>query len=268
MLTFCGVVLHVKSSGHGLSGLEQVCVQMPVLAGAWMPQTPDWHCAPSVQGAQRSAMGAARAARAVPSAAASAKATQRDAVPRPMPEARPISSGVCAPRRTAQLCLHAAARGGPSGAGPAGDSASDGAPCLAARLAQLLAAPAMSTTIVTEIRFEAAHRLPHTPPAHKCHRLHGHSFRCEVHARGAVQPHSGWVRDFADLRALCEPLRQQLDHHYLNEVPGLANPTSELLAAWVWERLAPQLPELCAVVVHETCTSRCIYSGPDAPTAP
>lgn len=120
----------------------------------------------------------------------------------------------------------------------------------------------MSTTIVRELRFEAAHRLPHVPEGHKCRRLHGHSFRCEVHVTGPVDPSYGWVRDFADIRDAFEPLMAQLDHHYLNDVPGLENPTSENLARWIWERLEPKLPGLSTVVVHETCTSRCIYTGP------
>lgn len=120
----------------------------------------------------------------------------------------------------------------------------------------------MSTTIVREMRFEAAHRLPNTPEGHKCRRLHGHSFRCEIQVTGTVNPATGWVRDYADLRDAFDPLMQQLDHNFLNEVPGLENPTSENLAAWIWQRLAPQLSGLSAIIIHETCTSRCIYTGP------
>jgi len=118
----------------------------------------------------------------------------------------------------------------------------------------------MQATIHREFTFEAAHRLPRVPEKHKCARLHGHSFRVEVHVRGEVGP-DGWVRDFADLKAAFEPLHAQLDHRYLNEVPGLENPTSELLARWIWERLRPALPDLARVVVRETCTSGCAYEG-------
>jgi 6-pyruvoyltetrahydropterin/6-carboxytetrahydropterin synthase len=114
-----------------------------------------------------------------------------------------------------------------------------------------------------EFGFEAAHLLPHVPPGHKCARLHGHSFRARVHVRGPVDPHAGWVVDFAEVAEACEPLRQQLDHHHLNEVPGLDNPTSEVLARWIWDRLAPALPGLSRVVVQETCTSGAEYLGPD-----
>ena len=108
---------------------------------------------------------------------------------------------------------------------------------------------------------ESAHRLPNVPAGHKCARVHGHSFRVEVHVQGPVDPHLGWVMDFADVKAAFEPLYQQLDHHYLNDVPGLENPTSENLARWIWQRLRPVLPQLSAIVVHETCTSGARYTG-------
>ena len=115
--------------------------------------------------------------------------------------------------------------------------------------------------IFTELAFESAHRLPNVPADHKCARLHGHSFRAEVHVAGPVGETSGWVMDFADVRAACEPLRLVLDHHYLNDIDGLDNPTSENIARWLWGRLQPALPGLCRVVVRETCTSGCTYTG-------
>jgi 6-pyruvoyltetrahydropterin/6-carboxytetrahydropterin synthase len=114
-----------------------------------------------------------------------------------------------------------------------------------------------------EFTFEAAHRLPHVPEGHKCARLHGHSFRVEVHVRGPLDPTLGWVMDFAELKAAWRPLHETLDHHYLNDVPGLENPTSEVLARWLWARLAPSVPGLSEIVVRETCTSGCRYRGED-----
>lgn len=114
--------------------------------------------------------------------------------------------------------------------------------------------------IFREFTFEAAHRLPRVPADHKCARLHGHSYRVVVHVRGPVDPDAGWVLDFADIKAAFAPLHEVLDHHYLNEVDGLDNPTSENLARWIWDRLAGELP-LARVVVRETCTSGCSYEG-------
>jgi len=108
---------------------------------------------------------------------------------------------------------------------------------------------------------ESAHRLPNVPAGHKCARVHGHSFRVELHVSGPVDAHLGWVMDFADVKAAFDPLYRQLDHHYLNDVPGLENPTSENLAKWIWQRLKRTLPQLSMVVVHETCTSGARYAG-------
>lgn len=110
-------------------------------------------------------------------------------------------------------------------------------------------------------QFEAAHRLPHVPPGHKCARLHGHSFVAEIVVRGPLDPHLGWVMDYADIKAAFRPIYERLDHHYLNELPGLENPTSENLAVWIWRELKPVLPQLSEVVVAETCTARCVFRG-------
>ena len=115
--------------------------------------------------------------------------------------------------------------------------------------------------IFKEFRIEAAHRLPHVPPEHKCARLHGHSFRIGVYVAGEVRPDTGWVCDFADLRAAMRETCEQLDHRYLNDIAGLENPTSEMLAIWIWQRLQPRLPGLARIVIHETCTSGCEYRG-------
>ena len=111
-------------------------------------------------------------------------------------------------------------------------------------------------------QLESAHRLPNVPQGHKCARVHGHSFRIEVHIEGQLDSRLGWVMDFADIKTAFEPLLEALDHRYLNDVEGLENPTSEHLAIWIWERLKPSLPSLARIVVHETCTSGCTYTGP------
>lgn len=108
---------------------------------------------------------------------------------------------------------------------------------------------------------EAAHLLPNVPDGHKCARLHGHSFRVEIHLRGEPDAKLGWVMDFAEVKAAFAPIHDALDHRYLNDVQGLENPTSERLAAWIWEHLRPSLPLLHEVVVHETCTAGARYRG-------
>ena len=116
--------------------------------------------------------------------------------------------------------------------------------------------------IFKEFSIEAAHRLPFVPEDHKCARLHGHSFRIAIHVAGDLEPELGWVQDFADISAAFAPIRERLDHRYLNEIPGLENPTSENLCIWIWNELAPSLPMLSRIVVRETCTSGCVYEGP------
>jgi len=121
--------------------------------------------------------------------------------------------------------------------------------------------------VFKEFTFEAAHRLPNVPADHKCARLHGHSFRVAIHVEGEIGADSGWVLDFADIERAFAPLHDQLDHHYLNEIEGLDNPTSERVAMWIWERLAAVLPELDKVVVRETCTAGVEFRGA-APSPP
>ncbi len=115
--------------------------------------------------------------------------------------------------------------------------------------------------IYKEFQIEAAHRLPNLPAEHKCSRLHGHSFRIIVTVAGPLRQPQGWVRDFADITEAFQPLFEQLDHRYLNEIEGLENPTSENLAIWIWKRLQTSLPDLTEVEVRETCTSGCRYNG-------
>lgn len=113
-------------------------------------------------------------------------------------------------------------------------------------------------------RFESAHFLPHVPPGHKCRRLHGHSFEIEVEVRGPLDPQAGWLLDYADISAVVKPLVESLDHRLLNAIPGLENPTSEVIAVWFWDRLVGDVAGLRRVTVFETCTTRCDFWGPDA----
>lgn len=118
--------------------------------------------------------------------------------------------------------------------------------------------------LVKQFRFEAAHSLPCFPEGHKCRRLHGHSFRFDLVVEGELDPAVGYLIDYADISRVGKPIVDQLDHYFLNDIPGLAISTSEMIAVWLWERVKPQLPLLAEVVVYETCTSACHYHGPTA----
>lgn len=115
--------------------------------------------------------------------------------------------------------------------------------------------------VYREFSFDAAHLLPGVTPGHSCSRMHGHTFRVVVHLEGDVGTESGWVRDFGELKAVCRPVIDELDHAFLNDIPGLENPTSENLAVWIWNRLKPRLPELSMVEVSETPSTGCRYRG-------
>lgn len=111
-----------------------------------------------------------------------------------------------------------------------------------------------------EFAFEAAHRLPLVPENHKCFNLHGHSFKVKITIEGIVNE-LGWVMDFAEIKKICEPIIDELDHKYLNEIIGLDNPTSENIAVWIWQKLEDSLKGLYSIEVMETCNSGCIYQG-------
>ncbi len=105
-------------------------------------------------------------------------------------------------------------------------------------------------------QFEAAHLLPHLPKTHKCRRLHGHSFSVEIVVAGECDPKLGWLMDYADISAAFKPIWEKLDHYYLNEIPGLENPTSEIVAVWIWKKLKPQ-----AAAAHGNCRGRDLHGA-------
>jgi 6-pyruvoyltetrahydropterin/6-carboxytetrahydropterin synthase len=115
--------------------------------------------------------------------------------------------------------------------------------------------------ITQAFRFEAAHWLPAVPVQHRCRQLHGHSYRIELRLKGEVDPQTGFVVDFFEVAKSFEPLFRLMDHNCLNEVRGLENPTAENIAVWIWERMNPVLPQLCAVVVYETPDCWAEYEG-------
>lgn len=115
--------------------------------------------------------------------------------------------------------------------------------------------------IFVTFQFDAAHRLPQLPEDHKCRQLHGHTFKVEIHVSDKLDPDKKWVIDFADIKQICSPVIEQLDHTYLNDIQGLENPTSEMIAQWIWEKIHPNLPILTKVIVQESPESGAIYTG-------
>jgi 6-pyruvoyltetrahydropterin/6-carboxytetrahydropterin synthase len=109
--------------------------------------------------------------------------------------------------------------------------------------------------------FEAAHLLPNVAERHRCHQLHGHSYRVELRLEGPVNPATGFVADFFAIEAAFKPLLKRLDHRYLNDIEGLENPTAENIAIWVWEHTKAALPRLASVVVFETQDCFAEYDG-------
>ena len=115
--------------------------------------------------------------------------------------------------------------------------------------------------ITQAFSFEAAHRLPAVPPNHRCFNLHGHTYRVELRLEGPVDPNTGFVLDFFDVEKAFGPLLKQVDHRCLNDVEGLENPTAENIAAWIWDRSKPSLPQLASVLVYENSNCWAEYEG-------
>jgi len=115
--------------------------------------------------------------------------------------------------------------------------------------------------IYKEFSFDSAHSLPNVPDDHKCKRVHGHTYRVRILLRGKLDEHYGWVEDFGNLKSICKPVIDQLDHRYLNEIKGLENPTAEIITQWIWQKIKPKLPLLHEIYLKETPSSGCFYRG-------
>ena len=117
----------------------------------------------------------------------------------------------------------------------------------------------MKLELKQHFRIESARFLPALPEAHPCRRMHGHGFRLTLRLIGTVNPKIGWVRDYHEISQTVQPILATLDHHVLNEIPGLENPTSEKIAIYLYEKLGPLLPELVQVIISETPDTECSY---------
>jgi 6-pyruvoyltetrahydropterin/6-carboxytetrahydropterin synthase len=115
--------------------------------------------------------------------------------------------------------------------------------------------------IFKQFTFDSAHFLPNVPPEHKCRNMHGHTYRLVVYIEGKTDKNLGWVMDFSDVKHVIDPIVDMVDHHVLNDLPGLENPTCENIAIWLWDQIKPQLPALSKIELHETPTSGVVYQG-------
>jgi 6-pyruvoyltetrahydropterin/6-carboxytetrahydropterin synthase len=107
---------------------------------------------------------------------------------------------------------------------------------------------------------QSAHRLPNVPVSHKCGRMHGHGFEILLHVDQNLGLRPLGI-DYDLIDQLWEPIHRELDHACLNDIQGLSNPTSEVIAAWLWNRIKPDLPTLSWVTVFETAQCGANYDG-------
>lgn len=115
--------------------------------------------------------------------------------------------------------------------------------------------------IYKQFSFDSAHFLPAVPKGHKCGNMHGHTYSLTVFIEGMPEQKSGWIIDYGDLKKVIKPIIDQLDHHLLNEILGLENPTSENLSIWLWNKIKPLLPNLIKIELKETPSSGVTYEG-------
>jgi 6-pyruvoyltetrahydropterin/6-carboxytetrahydropterin synthase len=116
-------------------------------------------------------------------------------------------------------------------------------------------------TIFKQFTFDSAHFLPLVPEGHKCKAIHGHTYKLTIFINGPIGEATGWVFDFADVKRIVGPIVDSVDHKLLNNIEGLSNPTCELLAVWLWDRIRMSLPLIKRIELYETPTSGVIYEG-------
>lgn len=109
--------------------------------------------------------------------------------------------------------------------------------------------------------FDSAHFLPNVHKGHKCRTLHGHTYRMTLYFDGKIDEKLGWVMDFSDIKAVVDPIIGRIDHKLLNDIEGLENPTCELVAIWLWQKIKPEVPQLSKIKLYETPTSGVVYAG-------
>ena len=116
-------------------------------------------------------------------------------------------------------------------------------------------------TIFKQFTFDSAHFLPNVPETHKCRGIHGHTYKLTVFLEGPLDPQLAWVADFGDIKREVKAVVDLVDHKLLNDIPGLENPTCEVVAIWIWNKIKSSIPLLKRIELHETPTSGVIYEG-------
>lgn len=117
----------------------------------------------------------------------------------------------------------------------------------------------MKFELKQHFQIESARFLPHLSKDHPCSRMHGHSFKIILTLTGPLDAKLGWIMDYNEIAYAMKPILEKLDHRILNEVPGLENPTSELLAKWIYEEGKKIIPLLKHISILETSLTECQY---------
>ena len=115
--------------------------------------------------------------------------------------------------------------------------------------------------IFKNFHFDSAHFLPNVPDEHKCKEIHGHTYRMTLYFEGELDEQFGWVIDFAEIKKVVNPVIKSIDHKLLNDIEGLENPTCEVIAIWLWNKIKPKIPLLIRIELFETLTSGVVYEG-------
>ena len=107
--------------------------------------------------------------------------------------------------------------------------------------------------------FDAAHFLPNVPINHKCKHMHGHTYKVQIICEGEVDSR-GMICDYAEIQEVWNPVYEIIDHKVLNDIEGLKNPTTEILAPWILNKMRDSLPQITAVRVYESESTYCEIS--------
>lgn len=116
-------------------------------------------------------------------------------------------------------------------------------------------------TVFKQFTFDSAHFLPNVDDNHKCRSVHGHTYILTIYIEREPDKNLGWVMDFAEIKSAVLPVLKIIDHKMLNDIPGLENPTCELIAKWLWEKIKSLIPSMNKIELRENPASGVIYEG-------